>query len=69
MFAILSGLIGASAGNHNFSIVFIWIAWWAILILVAVPFFGRGWCGVYRFVSKFIEHRPGSQKAATWLER
>ena len=46
IFAILAGLVGTSVGSHNFSIVFVWIAWWAILILVAVPFFGRGWCAV-----------------------
>lgn len=46
IFAILAGLIGTPVGRHNFSIVFVWIAWWAILILVAVPFFGRGWCAV-----------------------
>jgi hypothetical protein len=46
MFAILAGLIGTPVGSHNFSIVFVWIAWWALLILVAVPFFGRGWCAV-----------------------
>jgi 4Fe-4S binding protein len=46
VFAIVAGIIGTPVGSHNFSIVFIWIAWWAILILVAVPFFGRGWCAV-----------------------
>lgn len=46
IFAILAGLIGTPVGSHNFSIVFVWIAWWAILILVAVPFLGRGWCAV-----------------------
>lgn len=46
LFAILAGLVGTPVGSHNFSIVFVWIAWWAILILVAVPFFGRGWCAV-----------------------
>jgi len=46
IFAILAGLIGTPVGSHNFSIVFVWIAWWAILILVAVPFFGRGWCAI-----------------------
>ncbi len=46
LFAILAGFAGTPVGNHNFSIVFVWIAWWAILILVAVPFFGRGWCAV-----------------------
>jgi len=46
VFAILAGFLGTSVGSHNFSIVFVWIAWWAILILIAVPFFGRGWCAV-----------------------
>jgi hypothetical protein len=46
IFAVLAGLVGTPVGSHNFSIVFVWIAWWAILILVAVPFFGRGWCAV-----------------------
>lgn len=46
IFAILAGLIGTPVGSHNFGIVFVWIAWWAILILVAVPFFGRSWCAI-----------------------
>jgi polyferredoxin len=46
LFAILSGFFGTPVGNRNFGIVFVWIAWWAVLILVAVPFFGRGWCAV-----------------------
>ena len=46
LFAMLAGVIGTPVGNHNFSIVFVWIGWWAVLILVAVPFFGRGWCAV-----------------------
>jgi len=46
LFAIVAGLVGTPVGSRNFSIVFVWIAWWAILILVAVPFFGRGWCAV-----------------------
>ncbi len=44
--AILSGFIGTPVGSRNFGIVFVWIAWWAILMLVAVPFLGRGWCGI-----------------------
>ncbi len=46
LFAILSGFFGTPVGNRNFGIVFVWIAWWAVLILVAVPVFGRGWCAV-----------------------
>jgi polyferredoxin len=46
LFAITAGFVGTPVGSHNFSIVFVWIAWWAVLILVAVPFFGRGWCAI-----------------------
>lgn len=46
VFAIVAGMIGTPVGSHNFSIVFVWIAWWTALILIAVPFFGRGWCAV-----------------------
>ncbi|HLF03590.1 MAG TPA: 4Fe-4S binding protein, partial [Anaerolineales bacterium] len=46
VFAITAGLIGTPVGNHNFSIVFVWIGWWALLMLIAVPLFGRGWCSI-----------------------
>ena len=46
VFAILSGFIGTPVGNHNFSIVFVWIVWWALLMLILVPLAGRGWCAV-----------------------
>ncbi len=42
--AILTGLFGTAAGNRNFGIVFVWIVWWALLMLVFVPFAGRLWC-------------------------
>ena len=44
--AVLAGLFGTPAGNHNFGIVFVWIVWWALLMLVLVPFLGRLWCSV-----------------------
>jgi len=44
--AIVAGLAGTPAGNRNFGIVFVWIVWWALLILLLVPFAGRMWCGV-----------------------
>jgi hypothetical protein len=44
--AILAGLFGSPVGSRNFAIIFVWIAWWAILMLIAVPFFGRGWCSI-----------------------
>ncbi len=46
VFTILAGLIGTPVGSHNFGIIFVWIAWWAILILILVPFLGRSWCAV-----------------------
>jgi len=46
LFAIVAGILGTPVGNRNFGIVFVWIAWWAVLILVVVPFLGRGWCAV-----------------------
>ncbi|NTU65100.1 MAG: 4Fe-4S binding protein [Chloroflexi bacterium] len=44
--AILSGFVGTPVGNHNFGIVFVWIVWWALLMLIAVPLAGRSWCAV-----------------------
>lgn len=41
-----SGLFGTPVGNRNLSIVLIWIAWWAALILILVPFLGRSWCSL-----------------------
>ena len=38
IFIMLAGLIGTPVGSHNFSIVFVRIAWWAGLILETVLF-------------------------------
>jgi ABC-type antimicrobial peptide transport system permease subunit len=46
VFAILAGLAGTPVGSHNFGIVFVWIAWWALLMLLIVPLAGRAWCSV-----------------------
>jgi hypothetical protein len=46
VFAIVAGWAGTPVGSHNFAIVFVWIAWWAGLLLVAVPVLGRGWCSI-----------------------
>lgn len=65
--AILAGLIGTPAGNRNFGIVFVWIVWWALLIAVLVPFFGRLWCticpipapGEWLQRRAIVQRRPG----------
>ena len=44
--AILTGLFGTPAGSHNFGVIFVWIVWWALLMIVMVPFLGRIWCAV-----------------------
>src|SRR5579871_5300985 len=46
LLAILSGLFGTPAGSRNFGIVFVWIVWWALLIILLVPFLGRFWCSI-----------------------
>ncbi len=41
---ILTGLFGTPVGNRNFSIIFVWIVWWALLIVLLIPLAGRLWC-------------------------
>jgi len=43
---ILSGLFGTPAGSRSFAIIFVWIVWWALLIVGLVPELGRAWCAV-----------------------
>ncbi len=44
--AILAGLFGTPVGSRNFGIIFVWIVWWALLIIALVPLSGRLWCAV-----------------------
>ena len=46
LLAIIAGVAGTPVGNRNFAIVFVWIAWWALLILLVVPLAGRAWCSI-----------------------
>lgn len=46
VFVILAGWFGTPVGSRNFGIIGVWIAWWALLILLAVPLMGRGWCNI-----------------------
>ena len=46
LIAVLAGLIGTPVGSHNVGIVLVWIAWWTLMMLIALPFLGRGWCGI-----------------------
>ncbi len=46
LLAIASGWAGTPVGSANFGIIFVWIAWWALLILLVVPLTGRGWCAI-----------------------
>lgn len=45
-FTIFAGLFGSRVGSHNFSIIFVWIAWWTALKLAFIPLGGRSWCSV-----------------------
>ncbi|MFB0536415.1 MAG: 4Fe-4S binding protein [Anaerolineae bacterium] len=44
--AVLTGLFGTPVGSKNFSIIFVWIVWWAVLKIVLVPLTGRLWCTI-----------------------
>jgi ferredoxin len=46
VFTILAGLFGTPVGGHNFSIIFVWIAWWTALKLCFIPLGGRSWCSI-----------------------
>jgi len=41
---ILTGVFGTQVGNKNLSIMFVWILWWAALMLFLVPVLARFWC-------------------------
>ena len=43
---ILAGLVGTATGATNFSTIFVWIAWWGLLVLVLIPLGGRLWCAM-----------------------
>lgn len=51
LLAALAGLLfvgvwGTAVGNRNATIVLVWVLWWVLLMGVAVPVAGRGWCAV-----------------------
>lgn len=43
---IMAGFLGTPIGAKNFAIIFVWIVWWALLIVVLVPFGARVWCAM-----------------------
>lgn len=64
---IASGLFGIPIGARNFAVVFVWIVWWALLIMLLVPFGARVWCtacpipalGEWLARRRFIGHHTG----------
>ena len=43
---VLAGLVGTATGAMNFSTIFVWLAWWGLLVLVLIPLGGRAWCSM-----------------------
>jgi ferredoxin len=72
--AILAGFFGTPAGSHNFGIIFVWIVWWALLIIVMVPFLGRMWCticpipgpGEWLQRRGILQRTPGRPRTLRW---
>jgi len=46
VFTAVAGWIGTPIGSRNFAIAFVWIGWFAALIIFLIPFIGRGWCSI-----------------------
>ncbi len=44
LLVLLTGFLGTPVGNRNFSIIFVWIVWWALLITLLIPLAARIWC-------------------------
>jgi len=72
--ALLSGLVGTPAGSHNFGMIFVWIVWWALLIIFLVPFLGRAWCAVCPLPAPgewlqrraIVRRTPGKPRSLGW---
>lgn len=72
--AILTGLFGTPAGSRNFGIIFVWIVWWALLIIMIVPLLGRAWCTVCPIPAPgewlqrggIIDKLPGKLRTLGW---
>jgi len=45
-FTAVAGWVGTPIGSRNFAIAFVWIGWFAALIILLIPIFGRGWCSI-----------------------
>jgi len=43
---VLAGLVGTATGAMNFSTIFVWLAWWGLLVLFLIPLAGRAWCAM-----------------------
>lgn len=41
---IATGFLGVPIGSSNLSIMLVWIAWWAALLILLTPLLGRIWC-------------------------
>ncbi len=72
--AIVAGFFGTPAGSRNFGIIYVWIVWWALLIIILVPFFGRLWCTVCPIPGPgewlqrrgIIRRTPGRPRSLRW---
>src|SRR3990167_5746838 len=41
---VLAGVVGTATGAANFATIFVWLAWWGLLILLLIPLGGRLSC-------------------------
>ena len=77
LLVVVAGWVGTPVGNRNLSVVLVWIGWWALLMLLAVPLLGRGWCSIcpVPMPGEWLQHgsvlgpSPGSRRGWSLRKR
>lgn len=67
--AILSGFWGTPIGAKNFSMIFVWVVWWGLLVLLFLPFAARAWCAACPLpgAGEWLSHRAFVERANRFL--
>ncbi len=61
---MLAAFFGTPIGNANFSIIYVWIVWWAALKFFFIPIGGRSWCMMcpLPLPGEWLDHRTFVKK-------
>ncbi len=64
MVILIAAFFGTPVGNANFSIIFVWIVWWVVLIAAMLPLGGRVWCAMCPLPApgEWVDHKSFIRK-------